>query len=715
MITSARLSVLVVMAWLLPLVAQANAPLVVWHSYRGREAEALQAQAKAFAAPNEVLVVAIPADTLSDKVGNAIALQQGPDLVVAAHEKIQEWRHGLRAVTWAEPSDLKAVRDALTLDGQPYAFPYALKTLCVLHRRHDQLSDLSLASLKSLVGAHTKSDSLAGFALGFDTREFYFVAPFVLPLSPLLAGSRLELGAAEPALLWLRQVLGSGLVPRSMSHARLKEEFEAGRIKTWLTGPWALAELSEHTLNELQVSPIPPLPLSVPGEGGSRAIQPKPFLTVDAVFVLGSASAAAMPVAAALASPSAALERAERAMSVPPFAAQLPSGSLLSAFVTQAQSAVAMPTGRAMSSAWVPLQRMVEGVTSSEADIASLIAAATLAHQTLLSPVQARGEWLLAGGLVLGGVAGCWWLLRRRRQARDSAAPPVRAQGPLGSLLVLLGPAAALGSLFVLLPLVFGLLLCLFDFSDGRAALTEGRFVGLGNFAHVFLSPGFWQTLAVTVLWTAANLAITVALGMLLGLLLHDQRVWKRAWWRVLLVLPWAVPSYISALAFCSIFDFERGALNALLRWLSVAPVDWFSRFTTAFTANLVTNVWLGFPFMMVMTLGALQSIPKEQQEAMRLDGATPWQTFVHLTLPSIIPVMAPSLLLSTAWTFNMFNVVYLVSGGAPRGETDILVSEAYRWAFERGNRYGLAAAYCVIIALLLAGFLRLFQRREAR
>src|SRR5690606_29566297 len=104
------------------------------------------------------------------------------------------------------------------------------------------------------------------------------------------------------------------------------------------------------------------------------------------------------------------------------------------------------------------------------------------------------------------------------------------------------------------------------------------------------------------------------------------------------------------------------------------------------------------FPFMMVTILGALQAIPKDLYDAAWVDGASTWQRFRHVTLPLVGPALVPAIVLGTIWTFNMFNVVFLVSEGQPEGATDILVTEAYRWAFARNGRFGYAAAYSVII-----------------
>ena len=175
-----------------------------------------------------------------------------------------------------------------------------------------------------------------------------------------------------------------------------------------------------------------------------------------------------------------------------------------------------------------------------------------------------------------------------------------------------------------------------------------------------------------------------------------------RGIYRMLLIVPWAMPNYITALIWKGMFNRQFGAINGLLVWLGLEPLSWFSHFSTALAANIATNVWLGFPFMMVVALGNLAQIPVELEEAAMLDGASSWQRLRHVVLPLLAPAMLPSVLLGAVWTFNMFNVVFLVSGGEPDGQTEILISQAYRWAFTRGHRYGYAAAYAVLIFLIL-------------
>ncbi len=268
-----------------------------------------------------------------------------------------------------------------------------------------------------------------------------------------------------------------------------------------------------------------------------------------------------------------------------------------------------------------------------------------------------------------------------------------------------LAPAGLAMLMLVLIPFGVGLLLGFYDHAHG-----EWRFVGFSNFVDILSGGGrsftdplnFWFTLGVTVAWTFGNVVLHVTIGVAFALVLRQSWLRGKGIYRVLLILPWAIPNYITALIWRGMFQSEYGAVNAILDVLGLDKVGWFSSWATAFTANVTTNTWLGFPFMMVVALGALESIPRDMYEAAEVDGATSWQRFFHITLPQLRPALLPAIVLGSIWTFNMFNVIYLVSEGAPAGGTDILVTEAYRWAFERGERYGMAAAYATLIFLIL-------------
>jgi arabinogalactan oligomer/maltooligosaccharide transport system permease protein len=151
-------------------------------------------------------------------------------------------------------------------------------------------------------------------------------------------------------------------------------------------------------------------------------------------------------------------------------------------------------------------------------------------------------------------------------------------------------------------------------------------------------------------------------------------------------------------------FHQQFGVINQVIQMFGGTPVAWFETPLSSFATILTTNGWLSFPFMMVISLGALQSIPSDLYEAARVDGATRWRQFTAITLPSLKPALIPAIILSVVWTFNQFNIPYLVSQGEPAGATEILITDAYKIAFEQ-YRYGYAAAYSVIIFIILMGY----------
>jgi arabinogalactan oligomer/maltooligosaccharide transport system permease protein len=214
----------------------------------------------------------------------------------------------------------------------------------------------------------------------------------------------------------------------------------------------------------------------------------------------------------------------------------------------------------------------------------------------------------------------------------------------------------------------------------------------------------FYWTLGFNIVWTIANVTIGVTLGLLLALALNTKGLAFRAGYRVLLILPWAVPSYITALIWRGMFHKQFGIINQIVQMFGFLPISWYDTPFTSFLAVLTTNGWLSFSFMMVVSLGALQSIPADLYEAARVDGATRWQQFKSITLPSIRPALVPAIILSVIWTFNQFIVIFLVSAGEPGRSTEILITQAYRIAFEQ-YRYGYAAAYSVVIFLILLAY----------
>ncbi len=217
----------------------------------------------------------------------------------------------------------------------------------------------------------------------------------------------------------------------------------------------------------------------------------------------------------------------------------------------------------------------------------------------------------------------------------------------------------------------------------------------------VFNYQNFYWTLFLTIAWTVSNVAYGVTVGLILALILNIKGLRLRPIYRVLFVLPWAIPNYITALIWRGMFHQQFGVINQMIQMFGGSPVSWFEKPFTSFLAMFATNGYLSFPFMMVIALGALQSIPSDLYEAARVDGASRWRQFTSITLPSLKPALVPAIILSVVWTFNMFNIPYLVSAGEPAHSTEILITQAYKLAFEQ-YRYGYAAAYSTVIFMIL-------------
>jgi arabinogalactan oligomer/maltooligosaccharide transport system permease protein len=249
--------------------------------------------------------------------------------------------------------------------------------------------------------------------------------------------------------------------------------------------------------------------------------------------------------------------------------------------------------------------------------------------------------------------------------------------------------------------------------------------VGLQNYVKILTNNlaienyDFWRLLLFNVTWTVVNVVFHVVLGVAIALVLNNRELIGKRIYRALYVLPWAIPGYIAALTWRNMYDDRFGAINQLLgvingwlgtnlptdtRWLTATnpPIGGpLSFLPLAFYCVLLANVWLGWPFMMVIATGALQSIPGELYEAASIDGASGWQKLRKITIPLIRPAMVPAIMLGTIMTFNQFNVIYFISEGGPFGRTEILVTQAFKLVYEQ-RLYGVAAAFSIVVFFVL-------------
>lgn len=253
---------------------------------------------------------------------------------------------------------------------------------------------------------------------------------------------------------------------------------------------------------------------------------------------------------------------------------------------------------------------------------------------------------------------------------------------------------------------------------EGDGTLEPGFRVQIGfrNYREMFTNPlitrPFMRVFGWTFVWAFLSVATTFTLGLMLAMNLNEPTLRFKKIYRSLLIIPYAMPVFITALMWRGFFNTAAGMINTVIMepLFGIAPT-WFQDPTLARFAILVVNLWLGFPYMMVIILGALQSIPPQLYEVAKVDGASRFRQFFNITIPLLLISVGPLLIGSFAFNFNNFNVIYLVTQGNPpipganvAGSTDILISYTYKLAFggQGGTLYGLAAAISVIIFILI-------------
>lgn len=259
---------------------------------------------------------------------------------------------------------------------------------------------------------------------------------------------------------------------------------------------------------------------------------------------------------------------------------------------------------------------------------------------------------------------------------------------------------------------------------DPSTRLEPGwrTYSGFDNFRSLFLDEKLRNPFIKVFIWTIAfaflSVGTTFAVGMALALALEAPIKFRR-FYRGFLILPYAIPSFMSILIWRGLFNKDFGAINLLLG----INVDWFDSPWLARFAVILVNLWLGFPYMYLIGSGALQSIPKELEEAASIDGATEKQTFFTIKLPLLLQILGPLLIASFAFNFNNFNIIYLLTGGGPTnaidgevaGATDILISYAYKTAF--GSNFqdlGLSSAISMVM-FVIVGTMSMYTLKKSK
>jgi multiple sugar transport system permease protein len=237
------------------------------------------------------------------------------------------------------------------------------------------------------------------------------------------------------------------------------------------------------------------------------------------------------------------------------------------------------------------------------------------------------------------------------------------------------------------------------------------QFIGLENYRDMVRDRGFWQVIGNSLIWTIGVVLLQNAIGMAVAVLLN-QNLPLRGLTRTLVLLPWILPGIVAAILWRFMYDPQLGLVNSILISLGVIEesVAWLAEPSTAMFAVIIAAVWKGYPFSTIIYLAALQTMDEEQLEAAEMDGANAWQRFRGVMLPAMSHIIYLNLLLTTIFTFNYFDMIWVTTKGGPLNRTHIFPTTIFQIGFGE-FRFGVAAAYGVVAVLMLAGLAILYLR----
>ena len=276
-----------------------------------------------------------------------------------------------------------------------------------------------------------------------------------------------------------------------------------------------------------------------------------------------------------------------------------------------------------------------------------------------------------------------------------------QSRGALGFIFML--PAAVLLLLFLAYPLGLGVWLGFTDERIGRS----GIFIGLENYQYLWSDSVFWLSVFNTLLYTITASVLKFGLGLWLALILNEHLPFK-AFFRAIVLLPWVVPTVLSAIAFWWIYDAQFSILSWVLiqfGWID-SPINFLGDPTNARASVIAANIWRGIPFVAITLLSGLQTIPPSLYEAATLDGATPWQRFRFVTLPMLTPIIAIVMTFSVLFTFTDFQLIYVLTRGGPVNATHLMATLSFQRGISGGNLGEGAAIAVAMIPFLLAAIL---------
>jgi arabinogalactan oligomer/maltooligosaccharide transport system permease protein len=724
----------------------------LWHQMRPEDRAILMERVADFEEEHEhriqVRVLYKETEELRSALVSAVLADRGPEIVYGASDVVGVY-HAMGALadmshdfTAGELAEF----DPRTLVRFPPAQPGGAEMLAFVGDRYGNhlalvynrnfvptapqtLTEFRQAAIKNTIRENGVTER---YGLVWNYTEPYFLIPFLTGHGAWVFDERSEAtGRPTPTLDTPEMVAGlefvvklrhqDNVLPQSADYEAAAALFLAGKAAMIIDGDWSWQNyLSRPGLN----AAIAPLPI-VESTGLPMAPMASPKGYSLTAFANGQARDDAIALIKFLTNEDTQRVYLERQKILPSrFALRddplVTNDPVMAVSLLQAERARTMPAFVEMRAVWdamKPPYQLLIGGTIDAAEAARRMQQDALVRIQSLAPDPASpAARALALALAAGATIGFLAWQRRNMDAFVRDLPRQK----LAYAMAL--PSIVLIFLTVLYPLAYNVVLSFSNMS--LTNLRDWDLVGLRNYQAIATGHDsrFWAIFAKTVFWTVVNVGFHVTIGVLLAVTLNGP-VRGKSLYRVLLILPWAVPAYITALTWRGMFEYDFGAVNNAIRglnWLNsllpqflqLEPVNWLGEPGPALAACIIANVWLGFPFMMVIALGGLQGIPAELYEAARIDRASRWQQFRHITLPMLRPVLVPAVTLGALWTFNNLNVVWLVSnGGEPADQTHILVSYVYKAVFNM-YQYGYGAALSMVIFGILLTFSLVFLSR---
>ncbi|MEO6114595.1 MAG: sugar ABC transporter permease [Sphingomicrobium sp.] len=294
------------------------------------------------------------------------------------------------------------------------------------------------------------------------------------------------------------------------------------------------------------------------------------------------------------------------------------------------------------------------------------------------------------------------------------SAAHIRAEARAGWTMT--APALTAIGLFFVLPALASLLLSFTDFDIyALANLNNLRFIGLDNYQRLITNPLFWQAMGNTMWFVVFGVPLVVAASLAAALLVNARTLRWRAVWRVALFAPFVTTLVATAVVWNYLLHTRYGLINYALGMIGVAPVDWLGNPSTALPAILLFVAWKSFGYNMIIFLAALQAVPRELEDAARVDGANAWMRFRHVTLPAIAPTVLLVAILTVAGMFQLFAEPYVMTQGGPARSTVTVLyfmfEEGFKW-WNLGS--GAAVAFILFLCILVVTLIQLKVARRA-